>query len=134
MGRLANWPDRLTDHIEKWRSKKFRWGTSDCSMFVLQAEKAICGESRFQDFVGKYKSEDGSRRALEEFGAGTLEATLDDRLEVIDIKFAMRGDVGLIETPEGDALSLVIGNQVAAMSKTGLVFLPLSAVKKVWRV
>ena len=134
MGRLANWPDRLAEHIEKWRNKKFRWGTSDCSMFVLQAEKAMCGESRFQDFVGQYKSEDGSKKALEEIGKGSLEATLDDRLEVVNVKSAMRGDVALIETPDGDALSLVIGNQIAAMSKQGLVFVPLSAAKKVWRV
>lgn len=134
MGRLADWPDRLCQHIETWRTKKFRWGTADCSMFVLHSEKAICGGSRFSDFIGKYRSENGSKQALEEIGNGTLEATLDARLEVVGVNFAMRGDVGLIETPEGDALSLVIGNQVAAMSKQGLVFLPLSTVKKVWRV
>lgn len=134
MGRLADWPDRLNAHIEKWRHRKFRWGTSDCSMFVLQAEKAMCGESRFQDFVGKYRSEDGSKKALEEIGSGTLEATLDDRLQPIPLKMAMRGDVALKDTPNGEALSLVIGQQVAVMSKEGLVFHPLSAVKKVWRV
>lgn len=134
MGRLADWPDRLNAHIEKWRNRKFRWGTSDCSMFVLQAEKAMCGESRFQDFVGVYSSSKGSIKALEDIGEGSLEATLDARLESISIKRAMRGDVALIETPDGDALSLIIGNQIAAMSKTGIVFLPLSAAKKVWRV
>jgi len=134
MGRLADWPDRLQDHIEKWRNKKFRWGTADCSMFVLQAEKAMYGESRFQDFVGSYRSEKGSQVALAELGMGTLKETLDDRLEPILVKRAMRGDVALIDTPEGDALSLVIGQQLAAMSKEGLIFLPLQAAKKAWRV
>lgn len=134
MGRLADWPDRLAQHIEKWRNRKFRWGTSDCSMFVLQAEKAMCGESRFQDFVGSYSSEKGSVEALSEIGEGSLEATVDARLQSIPIKMAKRGDVALIETQDGDALSLVIGNQIAAMSKQGLVFMPLSAAKKVWSV
>lgn len=134
MGRLADWPDRLTDHIEKWRFKKFRWGISDCSMFCLYAEKAMCGESRFQDFVGKYRSEDGATRVLQEYGQETLRKTIDLRLETISANHAMRGDIALIDTNQGDGLGLVIGQQIAAMSQEGLIFFPLSHGKKFWRI
>lgn len=134
MGRLIDWPDRLEDHVEKWRNKKFKWGIADCSMFVLEAERAICGKSRFDDFVGEYKTEKQSKEALKRFGKETLEATLDDRLEITCVTMAQRGDVALIDTPEGDGLSLVLGPNLAAMGKDGLVFLPIDSAKKVWKV
>ena len=56
------------------------------------------------------------------------------RLPEIEPYKAQRGDVALIDTPLGDALSLVIGDKVAAMGKDGLIFLPLSAAKQAWKV
>jgi len=134
MGRLVDWPTRLNDHIEEWRHKKFEWGKADCALFCLYAEKAICGASRFDDFIGKYRSAAGSAKALLKIGAGDLAASVGARLREIKVLEAQRGDVALIDTPDGDALSLVVGDKVAAMGKDGLVFLPLSAAKKAWKV
>ena len=134
MGRLVDWPTRLNDHIEEWRHKKFEWGKSDCALFCLYAEKAICGSSRFDDFIGKYRSAAGSAKALLKIGAGNLAARVGARLPEIKVLEAQRGDVALIDTPDGDALSLVVGDKVAAMGKNGLVFLPLMSAKKAWKV
>ncbi len=134
MGRLVDWPTRLNDHIEEWRHKKFEWGKADCALFCLYAEKAICGSSRFDDFIGKYRSAAGSARALLKIGAGDLATSVGARLREIKVLEAQRGDVALIDTPLGDALSLVVGDKVAAMSKDGLIFLPLNAAKKAWKV
>jgi hypothetical protein len=134
MGRLEDWPLRLNNHIEEWRHKKFEWGKADCALFCLYAEKAICGSSRFDDFIGKYRSAAGSVKALLKIGGGDLAASVGARLAEIETSKAQRGDVALIDTPAGDALSLVIGDKVAAMGKDGLVFLPLSAAKKAWKV
>jgi len=134
MGRLADWPARLQDHIEEWRHKKFEWGKADCALFCLYAEKAMCGSSRFDDFIGKYRSAAGSVKALLKIGAGDLAASVGARLDEISPIKAQRGDVALIDTPDGDALSLVVGDKVAAMGKDGLVFLPLSAAKQAWKV
>ena len=134
MGRLVDWPSRLNDHIEEWRHKKFEWGKADCALFCLYAEKAICGASRFDDFIGKYRSAAGSAKALLKIGAGDLAASVGARLAEIEPSKAQRGDVALIDTPLGDALSLVVGDKVAAMSKDGLIFLPLNAAKKAWKV
>lgn len=134
MGRLADWPTRLHDHIEQWRYKKFEWGKADCALFCLYAEKAICGASRFDDFIGKYRSAAGSAKALLKIGGGDLAASVGARLAEIEPSKAQRGDVALIDTPLGDALSLVVGDKVAAMGKDGLVFLPLSAAKQAWKV
>lgn len=134
MGRLANWPDLLSEHIEEWRHKKFEWGKADCALFCLYAEKAICGSSRFDDFIGQYSSAAGSAKALLKIGAGDLAASVGARLDEIEPIKAQRGDVALIDTPDGDALSLVVGDKVAAMGKDGLIFLSLGAAKRVWRV
>ena len=134
MGRLVDWPSRLNDHIEEWRHKKFEWGKADCALFCLYAEKAICGASRFDDFIGKYRSAAGSAKALLKIGGGDLAANVGARLDEIEPYKAQRGDVALIDTPLGDALSLVVGDKVAAMGKDGLVFLPLSAAKQAWKV
>ena len=134
MGRLANWPDLLANHIEEWRHKKFEWGKADCALFCFYAEKAMCGSSRFDDFSGKYRSAAGSAKALLKIGAGDLAASVGARLQEIEPHKAQRGDVALIDTPDGNALSLVVGDKVAAMGKDGLVFLPLSAAKQAWKV
>jgi len=134
MGRLVDWPTRLNDHVEEWRHKKFEWGKADCALFCLYAEKAICGSSRFDDFIGKYRSAAGSARALLKIGAGDLAASVGARLREIKVLEAQRGDVALIDTPLGDALSLVVGDKVAAMGKDGLIFLPLMSAKKAWKV
>lgn len=134
MGRLVDWPTRLNDHIEEWRHKKFQWGKADCAMFCLHAEIAICGSSRFEDVVGKYRSAAGSIKVLLKIGNGQLANSIADRFDEIKVFKAQRGDLALIDTPQGDALSLVIGDKVAAMGKDGLVFLPLSAAKQAWKV
>jgi hypothetical protein len=134
MGRVVDWPDRLQAHIEEWRHKKFEWGKADCALFCLYAEKAICGSSRFDDFIGQYRSAAGSVKALLKIGGGDLAASVGARLREIKPSEAQRGDVALIDTPLGDALSLVVGDRVAAMGKDGLIFLPLDAAKKAWKV
>lgn len=134
MERLLSWETHLNDHIEEWRNVTFKWGQYDCALFCLYAEKAMCGASRFEDFIGQYKSAAGSAKALMKFGGGSLADTVAQRLQECDIMTARRGDVALIDTPDGDALALVIGDKVAAMGHTGLVFFPVSAAKKCWRV
>ena len=134
MGRLVDWPDRLQAHIEEWRHKKFEWGKSDCGHFCLYAEKAMCGASRFDDWIGQYSSQNGFARFLVKMGGNDLAASVGARLREINPSKAQRGDVALIDTPDGSALSLVIGDKVAAMGKDGLIFLPLDAAKKAWKV
>ena len=134
MGRLADWPDRLTSHIEEWRHKKFEWGKTDCGHFCFYAEKAMCGVTRFEDCIGQFSSQKGFARFLVKIGDGDLAASVGARLSEIEPMKAQRGDMALIDTPEGDALSLVIGEKVAAMGADGLVFLPLNAAKKAWKV
>ena len=134
MGRLSDWPDKLAEHVEAWRNKKFRWGRYDCALFCLNAEKVMTGSTRFPEFINTYSSEKGSIEALAGAGFDSLESLVDARLEQIKLTMAQRGDVALISTPNGDALSLVIGNHLAAMGRSGLVFLPVSEAKKAWRV
>ena len=67
-------------------------------------------------------------------GVDDLAAGVGARLSEIEVIKAQRGDVALIDTPDGDALSLVVGDKVAAMGKDGLIFLPVMSAKKAWKV
>ncbi len=64
MGRRIGWEKHLEKHIEEWRNVTFEWGKHDCALFCLYAEKAICGFSRFDDFIGQYKSAAGSHKSV----------------------------------------------------------------------
>ena len=134
MERLDDWPDRLAAHVEEWRHKPFQWGLHDCAMFCVYGEKAICGETRFDDYVGQYQTPKGSLRILRQIGNGDLADNVAQRLSEVAPSEAGRGDWALIDTPDGDALSLIVGDKVAAMGKDGLVFLPREAVKRAWKV
>jgi len=134
MARLDDWPDRLAAHVEEWRHKPFKWGRYDCAMFCVYGEKAICGETRFDDYVGQYQTPKGSLRILRQIGNGDLADNVAQRLSEVAPPEAGRGDWALIDTPDGDALSLIVGDKVAAMGRDGLVFLPREAVKRAWKV
>ena len=134
MARLDDWPDRLAAHVEEWRDKPFKWGRYDCAMFCVYGEQAMCGDTRFADYVGQYQSPKGSIKILRQIGNGDLAQNVAKRLPEISPNDAGRGDWALIDTPTGDALSLSIGDKVAAMGKDGLVFLSRDAVKRAWKV
>ena len=103
-------------------------------MFCALGEKAMCGHTRFADYIGNYQTSKGSARLLRRLGDGDLAENVAKRLPEISPEEAGRGDVGLIDTPDGDALSLIVGDKVAAMGKNGLVFLPRDALKRAWKV
>lgn len=134
MGRLNDWPERLNNHIDEWRDKNFDWGKADCALFCLYGEKAMCGTSRFEDFLGTYSTDFGSLRALKKLGTGELTSTVAARLPEINISEAQRGDVVSIDTPEGQALALFVGDKIAALGENGLLFLPVSLANRAWRI
>lgn len=148
MLRFEDWPARLNRFIESRATRAFEWGTHDCSLFAADCVLELIGIDPAKEFRGKYSTEAGAYRALLT-GTRAYE-TFDTAVDGIaaDIGFAevppltaQRGDVVLIDslyppTPTGrPALGVVhLDGRIAAAGADGLVFLPLAAAKRAWRI
>jgi hypothetical protein len=131
MTRYPDWPERLHRFIEDRREAVFCWGAHDCCLFAADALAAITGADLASDLRGKYASRLGAARLLKKHGG--LRAIADARLERIPTLAAGRGDIVLIETPEGDALGVCLGRQIAAQGSEGLVFMGMERAEAAWR-
>ena len=129
--RHADWPERLHQFIEDRREAVFLWGERDCCLFAADALRAMCGSDFGAGYRGKYKSAAGAARIL--LRQGGVAGVADRFLVRAPTLMAGRGDVVLIDSPEGDALGVCIGRQIAAQGKDGVVFLELSAAKGAWK-
>lgn len=131
--RLPDWPNRLSSFIEARLARAFSWGESDCCLFVSDAVEAMTGVDPSARWRGLYKTEKGARRLMRDNGgvAGVATLVLGPPIQPA---LAGRGDVVLIDTPDGEALALCIGAQVAAQGRSGIEFHERAAAKAAWKV
>ncbi|AOZ10356.1 hypothetical protein BKK80_32740 [Cupriavidus malaysiensis] len=131
--RQQDWPSRLAAFIEARRARAFSWGESDCCLFVCDGIAAMTGSDPGARWRGLYQGERGARRVLRDNGgvAGIATQVLG---EPVAPALAGRGDVALIDTPEGEALALCVGGMLAAQGREGIVFHSMDAAKAAWHV
>ena len=128
--RREDWPERLNDFIEDRRKAVFCWGQRDCVLFAADAVQAMTGVDHAVEYRGTYDSATGAARLLAKLGG--VENVVP--FASIPVAFAGRGDLVTVDTKDGAALAVCLGRHVAAMSASGLVFLPMSAADAAWRV
>jgi len=133
MQRLEDWPTRLAEFIEARRERAFSWGDSDCCLFVCDAIEAMTGSDPGGRWRGLYSSEKGARRVLRDNGGVSGIATLVLGAAV-PAALAGRGDVALIDSPNGEALALCLGGLIAAQGPDGIKFLDMKQAKAAWKV
>lgn len=135
MQRRDDWASRLIAVIDAADNKPFAWGTQDCALFAADCVQAMTGEDFAAPFRGRYDTALGSVRALKMLGMASLEAYVISVLgEPISATMAMRGDVVMVDTPEGQALGVVAGIEAAVAGVNGLVMMPRSAWLIAWRI
>lgn len=133
MVRFPDWPVRLAAFVEARRERAFSWGDSDCCLFVCDGIEAMTGVDPGARWRGLYASEKGARRLLRDNGGVIGLATLAFGAPFV-AALAGRGDVVLIDTPDGDALALCVGNVTAAQGMNGIEFQPITAAKVAWKI
>lgn len=131
--RLADWPSRLAAFIEARQARAFSWGSSDCCLFVCDGVAELTGTDPAARWRGLYASEKGARRLIRDNGGVVGLATLAFGLPVVPL-LAGRGDVVLVDTPNGEALALCVGDRLAAQGADGIEFLPLTLAKAAWKI
>lgn len=134
--RRKDWPERLTDLVIKSSNRPFQWGAFDCSQFCIQAELEICGETRWEDFIGGYKTERGANGRIKKAKADSLWNLIDQRMErLASVKLAQRGDWIGHYTDDGESLGILIGDRFACVGKpAGIVLKPLDEAVVAWRL
>lgn len=130
MIRISTWESALAEYIEIKRPEPFVYGVNDCCMFAAGAVIAMTGEDPMEEFRGQYNSLATSVRALQEIGAGTLEATLDGKFPVIETARAQRGDLAFFDQSVG----VVAGAFAWFASDDGLERIPRHMWDKAWSV
>ncbi|WP_294292721.1 hypothetical protein [uncultured Sphingomonas sp.] len=114
MMRRADWEARLHDFLLARAGACHTYGATDCCLNAADAVLAMTDIDLAADFRGRYTTASGAARALKRYGAGTLEATLDAMLPVVEPAFARRGD--LVHTQ--DLVAIVIGADAVALGVT----------------
>jgi hypothetical protein len=88
------WESSLSNYLQEVEYEPFKWGSHDCALFAAGAVKAMTGTDLAEQFRGNYDTARGAVKALREFGAGKLQATVTQGLgEPQHIAYAHRGDV-----------------------------------------
>jgi hypothetical protein len=128
--RISTWENALVNYIIIKRDEPFEYGVNDCCLFAAGAVEAITGEDPMSEFRGKYDSLKGSIKAINEIGAGTLEATLNGKFPEVSIGYAQRGDLAFFN----DSVGVVMGGFAYFVSDDGLERINRSLWDKCWGV
>ena len=135
MQRRDDWASRLISVIDAADNKPFAWGKQDCALFAADCVQAMTGEDFAAPFRGRYDTALGSMRALKMMGYASLEEYVIAVLgEPVNANTAGRGDVVMVDTPEGQALGVVAGIEAAVAGVNGLVLMPRDSWLSAWRI
>lgn len=134
--RFEDWPSRLAAHVETVRAAPFAWGVSDCCLFAADCILAMTGVDLAVEYRGRYRTKRGAYAVLKRLCGGGVEAAVHRMLgaPLSTPLTAQRGDVVLIDTPDGPALGICLGVQCGCQSPHGTTFLPMPAARLAWRV
>lgn len=129
--RQQGWETRLNKYIDSVYTKRFRWGSFDCSLFALDCVDVMCKTEFAKEWRGTYKTEKEAYEALEARG-GFNDVLVSYGLIKNPVEKAMRGDIAFLG---GDkALGVVVGDTVICTGLKSLVSVPISRVLHVWSV
>lgn len=126
--RRQDWVARLREVVRTYRRAPFSYGLADCGHFAAACVDAVTGSNWRAEIAH------GSRREAAAFlkREGGIAPAVTRRLGApVENHNARRGDVCLVGAR---ALGVCVGSEVLAFSSDGLHAVPLSRVRKHWRV
>jgi hypothetical protein len=137
--RYADWPRRWAEFLRAERGAAFAWGARDCCLASCNGIRAITGlDLAAGMFRGRYRGATGAVRLLKKHGG--VEAIAERQCAAAGfaewprVAQARRGDMVLLDTPEGPALGLCDGLHGVFASARGVALKPLGACRRAWRV
>jgi hypothetical protein len=141
--RTQHWATReLNQHLVNRAQAPHLYGQNDCCLFAADGIKAMTGVDIAEDFRG-YSTEAGALKAIKKVTDGsTVEHAAEyvaKKYDLVEYEYplmAQRGDLVLVEQPEGLLMGLIhlSGACVVAPGEKELRRIPLTAIKRAWRI
>lgn len=137
--RKQEWPAILDQKIEEFKIAPFVWGECDCLQFVgivagCMVDYDLHAKAKYWDY--RYSSEEGALKMLADHFDGQMGNVFGTVFEEINPKMAGRGDIAVIEVLGKEICGVIdsSGRNVACKSVEGVLFAPVSKIRKAWRV
>lgn len=135
MNRLENWRPTFLSVITAHRPHPFEWGLHDCAILSADAVFAVTGLDLAATYRGHYSTKQGAREILLAHGHQTAVDPVAMRFQEIHPSQCVVGDLAVVETRYGPATAPVVGAELAAYSRAGVLgSVPLSAAKRAFRI
>lgn len=143
--RYEDWPSRLYHYLKKHESIEFEYGKFDCCLFVARWLTECTGETvtEFDDF--NYHSSESALLFLKRRKLNTpIDAVklVIQRINAPEIPpfMAKRGDVVIVEAQTYEDINnnlvagICTGRDVAVLSFTGIIYVPITSIKSAWEI
>lgn len=134
--RLPDWPERLAAFIEQRRHRPFAWGDNDCASFAAGAVAAMTGTDTAAWLPGSWVDEEAAASALRAGGGmGRIGSqVLGAPVRGPAASMVGRGSVVCVRLPRA-TLGVAAGNGYwCAPGAAGLVWRPMSEVRRAWEI
>lgn len=132
--RLPDWQIKFAEVTSQVVSKRFKWGEHDCCLWAADCTLALTGIDFAAEWRGLYSDEQGAYALISQGGSLTKMVSNVLGLEPINPNYANVGDVCLVFTGGKEALGICNGASVLIPSRTCMAHLPMSSVKKIWKI
>lgn len=134
--RLEGWESRLVDVVEQARHRPYQLGQHDCFRLACAVVQALTGADRWPAFAGCYATRGEAVRHIAKFGS-SFEAAASAFFggDPVHVRMARRGDLCAYTDPSGEKhLAVCMGERVAALGESGVLWMPLQACHACWRI
>lgn len=135
--RTDDWPERLALFFLEKQAQPFDWQNNNCCFFACDWLAILTGEDPAAEYRARATDALGAARVLSEEGGVEAIAELvcaEKGWPEIGIKLAGRGDVVLLDTPDGPALGVCDGLNSGFAGPAGLTFKRTLGCRRAWRI
>lgn len=135
MTALPDYLSRIQQLVSEHEATPFEWGVNDCAIWGGKAIEAVTGNAVHSDFVGRYQTKVGGFRVFKKTtGFASHIDWLVANYSEMNPAFVGVGDLGIVETKDGPAVVLCIGEFAAGPGPDGLIRFPITELTRAFRV
>lgn len=137
--RYADWPARLLNAIEEKASTRFSPGTHDCCISACDIVERMTGTDIAANFRGYTNKEEMLATLEAHGGVGAIAEAVMNKYGCAEIliPLAGRGDMVLLDMPDGPTMAVVGMNGIDAVACSMRGWLPVNIKQhatRAWRI
>lgn len=126
------WQLSLNRYMASVMSEPFVWGVHDCFLFAMGCEKAVYGDSVFDDIGLVYSSEQEAMEILGSYGCDNVFDAANERLVQIPLEEAVFGDLVGYYANGIPALGVYSNGGFVAPASKRLIAMPKRKIEFCW--